>query len=234
MSSSQQTSPTSGPVPLQALVEDSLDRLCKIYTSATSLTIEQVLQQVVYPMARDPTVTGERMIKEAAQTAKETPKAPHLILSPAAIALAYHSQCTRSLREGDREAAWAYMAQCRWWTATAIVVRQSPQLSAQIVTEARSEMASLGARAKAERWEPMRAEAYRLVRERFVRVGPWPSKRNAAIQIAPVVLKLAQSKGLTMSEYQITTTLQDWLAQMPDREDLFLEKKKKKTVQIAR
>jgi hypothetical protein len=171
-------------------------------------------------MAGDAAMSGEFMAASVAQAAKESPAAPELILGPAAVALAYYIQCKRSLAQSDREGAWAYMAQCRWWTAVAIIVRQSPQLAAKIVTDARKQTASKGGRAKAEALDPVKEEAYRLVREG----APWPSKRQAAIRISARVAEFAKSRRVPMSPDQITTTLQKWLAEMPDRDEFFARK----------
>lgn len=171
MNSPKQSVPPNTPISLQAFVHDSLERLCIIYESASNLTKDQILAEIVMPMSQDAELTGERMLQSVEQAAKADPRAPGLILAPAAIALAYHSQCTAAIRNNDQDAAWSYMAQCRWWTATAIVVRHAPHIAAQVVAEAHSAMASSGGSRKAETYEPVRAEAYRLVRDRHAKAS---------------------------------------------------------------
>jgi hypothetical protein len=66
-----------------------------------------------------------------------------------------------------------------------------------------------GARGRDARYEPLREQTKRLAQE-----GNFKSRRNAAMSIAPEIIKRSKELGLNMSEAQAPLTIAGWLKDM--------------------
>jgi hypothetical protein len=72
------------------------------------------------------------------------------------------------------------------------------------------ELAARGGQARRQKYEPLREMARRLATN-----GHYPSRRNAALAIARVILPLAPTYGIRLSEQQAERTITGWARRYP-------------------
>ena len=75
---------------------------------------------------------------------------------------------------------------------------------------AANNIASIGGKAKAEKYQPLKDLAKELCNKRAM----WQSRRNAAITIAPQIIEESKRIGRPLSEHQAIFTINNWLKQM--------------------
>lgn len=98
--------------------------------------------------------------------------------------------------------AWSLACDAKYWLGIALGM---DSMISQIANGSKN-LARQGGKARNARFDPMRDLAIKLAME-----NKFPSKRNAAKNIAPHVLKLSEELEVRLSPDQVQTTITGWL-----------------------
>lgn len=93
------------------------------------------------------------------------------------------------------------------------------------ITHGKVSISASGGKGRAEKYEPIRAESWRLARKNTPPSGKWKSRSQAVKNIKLTVIEFAKQHGAALSEDQAFTTIDGWLAAMPDADTLFARKR---------
>lgn len=93
-----------------------------------------------------------------------------------------------------------------WLVRAVLSVRYSSESSDESFDKAKKSFASLGGLGKKEKYKPLKEFVLQKVNSRH-----FPSRRNAAITLAPEVIQKARALGIGLSEHQAPITIASWL-----------------------
>lgn len=218
---------------LENLLELNIQSLFQHYQRLLpDATWDGFLDEIVSPVAQDESAGGDDLLAEIRLV-----RGMSIPLDVAlSISCAYSVQAKRAIQENNRDLAWSYLSDARYWCGAlyadvgkvdgtydqrAITDRADfIVLKEQLKANTKSELASSGGKARAKNREPLIEEAYRLARTKQPSKG-WPSRRNAAKVITPEVIDLGIKIGKPLSVDEAQDTIYGWLSKMPDAAALF-------------
>ena len=147
-------------------------------------------------------------------------------LPPVIISCAYCCEAARALSANSRDLAWSLIANAQYWCGVSMSNKAVPLAIEKTIKESRTGTAREGGNKRAERFQPIKDEAYRLCKEKCPSKG-WHSVKQAADTIAEEVDNFSRGLKIPMSS-RLNITIADWLRVMPDAENIFLSMKKNK------
>lgn len=205
----------------------TLVELEKIYLEVSpDSSRDDFKDQIVTPMMGRDSMGGDELYIEVKKTRGLDPGCLFK-LGPLLISCAYCMQGMRALDDNERELAWSYMADARYWCAMTLSLKGIEVARAETIRETRKNTARKGGLMHADRlYKNTKEEAFRLARERATLGKGWPSRRNAANSIKNSVLDFAKKNNQPLSEQQAANTIYNWLKGMPDADTIFPKKKK--------
>ncbi|WP_209806030.1 hypothetical protein [Cupriavidus sp. AcVe19-6a] len=146
------------------------------------------------------------------------------------ISCAYCLRALGSMKSGDLNLAWSYMADARYWCGVAISGKGINEAREQTIMEASAKAlatkAKSGAEARSKTYEPVRERVYQLARERKPGSG-WRSRTHAVNAIRKEAHAFSVESGPELKQESLSRTLDGWLAKMPDAAALFPSRKAK-------
>lgn len=144
---------------------------------------------------------------------------------PLIVSCAYCLRAMRTMKSGDLNLAWSYMADARYWCGVAISGKGIDEAREHTIAEVKREKGQLGAAGRDRAYEPVRQYAYAMTRENRPPLKGWQSRAHAVSEIKDATLQFAEQNRVQMSANQADKTIDKWLKEMPDAEMLFPEKK---------
>lgn len=143
------------------------------------------------------------------------------------ISTVYCLQAGKQLNLDNREYAWAYMVQAKYWHG--VVTASLGIVAARAATIAVTNKAARekGAFVRKGNYEKVTQEAYRLVREKVANGELWRSQARAASEIKDRVLKFGKDVQRPLAELSAEDRIKEWLGKMPDKAAFFKTTPKK-------
>lgn len=169
-------------------------------------------------------VNMQRLLQNKTEGSEDDLELSAFLLLKAACA--YCFEASLALKLNNRERAWSSIVDARYISGQISVTPAFTKLRMNAAKEGRQEVARKGGNKRAQAYQPVKEEAYRLCKERCPSKG-WHSAKQAAEAIADEVDKFGQGLGIRMGG-RLKITLAEWLRLMPDAENIFLSKKKNK------
>jgi hypothetical protein len=150
-------------------------------------------------------------------------------LAPLLVASVYCYRARQAALE-DHELGWIYLVDAGYWCALARARGSIGHAMRLVLDETKgkgmSVFASAGNTAQREESNALISEAYRLVRYKKPKDGPWPTIGEAVLAIREDVLAFAQKRKIKKAaESNIDLRLRRALGEMPDAAKLFATKK---------
>lgn len=165
----------------------------------------------------DENVTGAKKIDELKETEDMTEwegepfvpgfKAAIVQIAIMQVAVAFAIQAMKAKKNSKQ--AWIYACEANRWLGVLQGVISGRGLESAGGQKSISIIAALGGKKRDALYEPLRELAKDLVRNKN-----YKSRRNAAMSIAPEIIKRSKELGLNMSEAQAPITISDWLKDM--------------------
>lgn len=207
---------------LDSLAELTLNELSSFYFHSNPEKNEDAFTKEFFiPMLGKNSLSGDSCL-EIFESINAEDKSANLKYAPMVISCAYCVQAIKELERNQRELAWFYVAEARYWCG---VVRASVGIEEsrdKTIKATRKNTAQKGGKALAEsKYKEIKDEVFKLAREKRPEKNGWRSRLHAAKDIKIDVLKFACEKKLTLSEEQAETTIYGWLKKMPDAASLF-------------
>lgn len=171
----------------------------------------------------------EAMNKKIEIIAKDkfrNPAREDLILYAEVIYHALHL-AEKKYSENDINGVWFYLLQGQKWLGILQYICANEWIMKQSLDAFISRAAKKGGIAKSEKYQPIKDELHKLLKDKVVKDGrPWPSAYNAAGKLQDQALEIAKKKGIPLSENAILTRLQEWFNAFEDRDTLFASKRR--------
>ncbi|WP_114973650.1 hypothetical protein [Rhodoferax ferrireducens] len=153
---------------------------------------------------------------------------------PMLISCAHYVRAMKAYELNERELAWSYMADARYWCGVTLAGQGIEAIREKTIQAARKIAPSKGGTARAEiKYKEIKDEAFRLARDSRPLEKGWASRLNAARAIKKQVMAYASQKKQALSEQQAEKTIYDWLKGMPDAKSLFPDRKQAKLKSAA-
>lgn len=171
------------------------------------------------------------IIKQFVSLEEKEKGGSHLSGSPKSAIIVATTFLMRSLRtyqEGNLDLAWSHLAAARYWYGVLLATGGIEKAYEKTVVDTRRETALKGAKARDEKYAPARLYAQNLAREKLKKNIGWGSRNHAVQSIKSQVLQYAAAAGIGLRESYVENTLDKWLAEMPDADELFPRRKLKK------
>ena len=141
----------------------------------------------------------------------------------AAIVALTHLLRAKSAKDaGDDGAAWSYVSACSYWTGVAV----SGKGLDGVQKSERKNQAAMAARAKGEKYGPLKEYARKMAIEKIGPSKKWPSVRRASEMIAAEVEAHRVHIGKPVPPIT-QKTLEVWLSRIPEAADVFGTSQKK-------
>jgi len=126
---------------------------------------------------------------------------------------------------GQMDFAWSCLADARYWCGVAIGQKGVDAALQKSLAGVKRDLAKTGGKARADRYAPIKEFAFGLVKSQEPASG-WKSRSQAVKKIKNEVQAYAKQAEMPLSEDQAPTTIDGWLASMPDADQIFPKKKK--------
>lgn len=212
-------------ITLELLVSQTLEGTrCILAEVDPARSPDAFLNELLDAMARTPDLDGEELLREFESSVRtEHVSAQHF---PMLLTLAHCALVKRELEKKptDREAAWSHMATARYWSGVTYARKGIEKARAMTISATRSNTAAKGGDGRTENYyKATIKQTYLLATQLRPKLG-WPSRRNAAIEIAPKVCEFAASIRKPLSSNNASTTIDGWLKDMPDFRSLMRSK----------
>ena len=143
-----------------------------------------------------------------------------IINHPSLVLFAYCNQAMKAQEKGEIDAAWKFLIEASYWLGMAGATSVMPAIQEVIAKTARSETAKKAGDARAQKYEILKEEAFRLVREKKPKNG-WKSRLQATLNVLDDVIAFSIKNERPMSEQQAQKTIYGWLGDLKDEEGLF-------------
>ena len=134
-------------------------------------------------------------------------------------ACAYCFEASLALKLNNRERAWSSIVDARYISGQISVTPAFTKLRMSAAKEGRQEVARKGGKKKAELYQPVKDEAYRLCREKCPSNG-WRSMSHAAKSISSEVYEFSK-RHKVLAKDRLHITIAEWFKEMPDFESIF-------------
>jgi hypothetical protein len=170
-------------------------------------------------------VTGEAAIKMFEDAQKNGEPINNKYASMV-ISCAYCIQAINENTNGNNELSWLYLAEARYWCGSMNTTRGIERIRDITISETRKANARKGGIGSNARFDPLKTEAYRLVREKRPSPNGWKSRSHAVRSIINELAAYATKNELEeLSAEQAPRTIDGWLKNMPDAFVYFPAKK---------
>ena len=143
-----------------------------------------------------------------------------IINHPSLVLFAYCNQAMKAQEKGEIDAAWKFLIEASYWLGMVSATSVMPAIQEVVAKTARSETAKKAGDARAQKYEILKEEAFRLVREKKPKNG-WKSRLQATLNVLDDVIAFSKAKERPMSEQQAQKTIYGWLGDLKDEEELF-------------
>jgi len=97
---------------------------------------DSFFKEIYEPMASDPDTSGENCFKDTLSL-NDRDKSVNLKYAAMLISCAYVIDVQKALQRNDRECAWSYMADARYWCAVTLSGKGLDQARAKTITATR-------------------------------------------------------------------------------------------------
>jgi hypothetical protein len=184
------------------------------------------MHQLYTPMSKSMHgVTGEAAI-EMCMDQHNNGARLDLKYSSLLISCAYCVQALNENTNGNNELSWLYLAEARYWCGSMNAGRGIEKIRDITISETRKDTARKGGIGSNARFDPLKTEAYRLVREKRPSPNGWKSRSHAVRSIINELAAYATKNELEeLSAEQAPRTIDGWLKNMPDAFVYFPAKK---------
>ena len=209
-------------------IGDVITRLREFFDSGIKEGSPNFNELVLSSFLRDGALGGDCVEREMNQLHSNSPLELKKFgpFAPLIVSCAYCCEASRSLKANNRELAWSLIADAQYWCGVSMANKAVPLAIEKTIKESRTGTARVGGNKRAERFQPIKDEAYRLCKEKCPSKG-WHSVKQAADTIAEEVDNFSRGLKIPMSS-RLNITIADWLRVMPDAENIFLSMKKNK------
>lgn len=143
-----------------------------------------------------------------------------IVNHPSLVLFAYCNQAMKAQEKGEIDAAWKFLIEASYWLGMVNATSVMPTIQEVVAKTARSETAKKAGDARAQKYEILKEEAFRLVREKKPKNG-WKSRLQATLNVLDDVIAFSKEKERPMSEQQAQKTIYGWLVDLKDEEGLF-------------
>ncbi|MCZ8218866.1 MAG: hypothetical protein O9337_05560 [Acidovorax sp.] len=143
-----------------------------------------------------------------------------IINHPSLVLFAYCNQAMKAQEKGEIDVAWKFLIEASYWLGMVNATSVMPAIQEVVAKTARSENAKKAGDARAQKYEILKEEAFRLVREKKPKNG-WKSRLQATLNVLDDVIAFSKEKERPMSEQQAQKTIYGWLGDLKDEEGLF-------------
>lgn len=171
-------------------------------------TTEEFMQNYFHNLMACEFISADEFAQDYIEMVNKTPKERDTgmeFLYALHIPCLYCVQAKRADNAGNRDEAWSFISDAQYWAG---ILLQSTY-SRVSVEGALSSRSRAGAMARTAKFEPLRELARKMATER-----QYPSMRNAALTIAPIIVAKSKEIGLHMSQSQAESTIKSWLKGM--------------------
>lgn len=210
---------------LELLTAETIVDLEQCYLTLNPEMIrEDFIKEFVTPIINLQLATADGILEEMKKQYREaqengTPK--FFKNAPLLISTAYCLQAGKQLNLNNREYAWAYMAQAKYWHGVVRAALGIEVARTKTISTAGSAAARKAAAGRSSRYAVVKEEAFRLVREKTTGGGLWQSAAQAALAVKEPVLKFGIDKGRPLAPASAEDRIAEWLGTMPDAAELF-------------
>ncbi|WP_186136696.1 hypothetical protein [Burkholderia gladioli] len=202
-------------------------------------TVDDFIVKIISPIAaaddRDIEVPIEILMQYVSEDERATQR-QKVSRSPLSLIVLSTTYCIRAIQaidEGDRELAWSYLADAKYWCGVsrsdmgvdkireeAIVATRTSAISEALTSKARA-----GAIARDNAYKSVREYVCKLARE-WKPTSGWSSRSQAVKKISAAALDFFNHNPPRLKVDGIERTLDKWLSKMPDAAELFPLRKK--------
>lgn len=222
---SEKDSPSRRKIGLSDLGPITLSNLASFYLHSRPEKNEQdFMQEIVVPMWNNDSTSGENLLEEI-KAIQEKDKTANMQFASMLISCAFCVQSMKALKGNDRELAWSYMADARYWCGVVLSSKGIEVARSKTIVATRKNLASIAAKGKF--IKKVKEEAFRLAKEKRPKTNGWRSRRHAAETIEKEVYAFAVAEKINFSEKRAFKTIYEWLREMPDAALLFPKKQGK-------
>jgi len=185
-------------------------------------TYEDFLHDIVHPMEVLEELNGEDVMDERKKTHTDPPH-PTAVFDGMYVACAYALQAKKAVDRAERELAWSYLADARFWCGTLVAARSVKTVAPSLIVQSRKLNGAKGGFKNGgnKKMALVKAEAHRLAIEMKPPLNGWKSKHHAATTIKSKVIDFSKSIDSEMSAERAVKTITEWLSAMPNRAQLF-------------
>lgn len=179
-----------------------IERLSEVYAAThNNETAESFKVEHFAPMIEDSAISGAEL--ETEYYKQYSPTAENLKLIPLLrLSCAYCADAIKAAKHGHFDSSWCYISFAQYWLGVSVGVSQIMDYGELAL----SLRAKKGADARSAKYEPLRQLARNLAFD-----GKYPSKRNAAKNIAPKVFAFAQKESIPFMESNAEIQVERWL-----------------------
>lgn len=169
----------------------------------------------------DKNINGDKLVEEYGYQISADRKLESLML-PVTFSMAYCAQAINYLNANNERMAWACLLPANYWCGVAetAIVRELER--SNVIRETRSHGGkTAGKKGWDKKYKEAMDKAYQLAREKRPPEKGWRSRAHAVGAIESAVREYAKSIGKPFVAEDIANTLDGWLKQMPDANELF-------------
>ncbi len=188
---------------------------------------DSFLKEIFEPMASNPDTSGEGYFNLMVSK-QENDKSASLKYAAMLISCAYVVEAGRARERNDRECAWSYMADARYWCGVAISSKGLEKAKAETISATQKNTSRKANEASKLSNKKSKEEAFRLITEKWEHGKRWTTSRRAAGEIMKDVQVFAETLGKRYTNTQAQTTISGWLKEMPNAKSLFPKDKASK------
>lgn len=142
--------------------------------------------------------------------------------NPSLALVAYCCQASRAYKDGDCEGAWKNLIEAGYWMGMVYSVSMMPAITVEVAKNTLTENGKKGGGKKSQKSQIVKNEAYRLVREGYLRQKDgWQSASYAAKVIMDDLIEFAKNAKYPFSSNRPERTVERWLSEMEDKNILF-------------
>jgi hypothetical protein len=220
--------PSNEDLTLENMGQAVLATLSDYYVSSNPENkAENFIPGILNPIEQNENATGENILQDF-KNRIEAGTPTNLQYASMLIGCAYCMQSSRALLKKEREHAWYYMAEARYWCGVMLASTGIEEASKNAFKAARKHIPQKGGKARAELlYRDIKEVTFKLAREKYPPGRGWKSRREAALAIKEEVVEYSKTELEPLSPDQAFDTIYGWLAKMPDAASLFPKKNNK-------
>lgn len=185
-------------------VLSQLENACSSYSDSSFI-------KELFPKIIEEDLSGDLFVDELLDRAESLDpskkiNAVEFILGAMTLSGVYCNEAVKAIRLEKNNEAWSFVCDAKYWLG---FVLGADSMMPHLIDGSKI-LARQGGQARKARFDPMRELAIKLALE-----NKFPSKRNAAKNIAPHVLKLSEELKVRLSPDQVQDTISGWLKDVP-------------------